>query len=1305
MHIASSEPPDTTGLNHSPKLVVALSLSLSTSLPSPFLDPASAPPIHDISSLCIADTGCTGHYIHITTPHFDRTIANPSISVLLPDGSTIHSTHTATLDLPLLPPAARFAHIFPTLSSGSLLSIGLLCDHGCTATFNPHSVDITLDGATILTGTRSPTTNLWTIDLSAHQPPARPIFLSHHQPSHSINALLANDATIARRVAFYHAALFSPSLSTWCSALDAGHLTTWPDLTSAQVRRHPPPSIPMIKGHLDQQRANLQSTKRHSDKHANNATAILHPSNTNADTDKTDTTISPIPSTVLVNTDDFHPPPTTPPALRTHLVYADFASATGQIFTDLTGRFIQPSSKGNSDMLVIYDFDSNYIHVEAMRSKSGPEILAAYTRAHTLLTSRGLKPQLQRLDNEASTALKSFMTNHEVDFQLVPPHVHRRNAAERAIRTFKNHFIAGLCSTDRNFPLHLWDRLLPQALLSLNLLRSSRINPKLSAWAQVHGAFDFNRTPLAPPGTRVLIHEPSTVRDTWAPHAVEGWYLGPAPLHYRCYTIWADATSAERIANTLTWFPSHVEMPATSSLELATAAAQDLVAALLNSNDAAPLPPAALVQRAALQQLADIFATITDTTPSPQTSIPPLSSAPHPPAGHVPRVEALPSPPVLLQPLTTTITPPSPQQSPTTCTSPTALSDDVATYHSKTRNPGQRRRQAKRAAKLATTLERTTNTVPPAPLSFPIPTPHSHVTRSSTGHLPRANCVVATSALPLDPQLLIVDDPSAHFANAVIDPATGASLEYPALLRGPDAAKWEHGTSLELGRLTKGCLPYTTSGSETMVFIRHTDKPHDRVATYLRIVAALKPNKADMYRIRFTCGGDKIIYAGKVSTPTADLTTVKTHLNSVVSTPDAKYMTIDIKDFYLGTPMAQFEYMWIPVKFIPSNIMDQYNLAPLVHNNMVMVEIRMGMYGLPQAGILANTRLQTHLAQHGYVAAKHTPGFFTHTKRPISFTLVVDDFGVKYVGKHHAQHLIDTLQLLYTVTIDWTGTLYCGLTLAWNYKLRYVDISMPGYVSRALHKFLHTPAIRAQHSPHAWIPPTYGATVQYAPDDDTSPSLDASALKNLQNVIGTFLYYARAVDSTMLVALGSLASAQTNGTAATTIAVTQLLNYCATHPDAVLRFHGSGMILHVHSDASYLSEKKARSRAGGIFFLSSPLPDPSCAPTPDSSPPPSNGAIHVHSSIMTSVLSSATEAELGALFHNGKEAAMLRTTLADMGHPQPATPIQTDNACASGICNDTVKQRRSKAMDMRFYWIRDRVQQGHFFRTLAKRYR
>lgn len=114
-----------------------------------------------------------------------------------------------------------------------------------------------------------------------------------------------------------------------------------------------------------------------------------------------------------------------------------------------------------------------------------------------------------------------------------------------------------------------------------------------------------------------------------------------------------------------------------------------------------------------------------------------------------------------------------------------------------------------------------------------------------------------------------------------------------------------------------------------------------------------------------------------------------------------------------------------------------------------MVEIRKGMYGLSHAGILANVRLQKHLVANGYTAAVNTPGLFHHTTRPLTFSLVVDDSGIKYGSTANADHLIAT------VTIDWTGALYCGLTLDWDYIHRTVDVSMPGYIERALQKFLH----------------------------------------------------------------------------------------------------------------------------------------------------------------------------------------------------------------------------------------------------------
>jgi hypothetical protein len=123
------------------------------------------------------------------------------------------------------------------------------------------------------------------------------------------------------------------------------------------------------------------------------------------------------------------------------------------------------------------------------------------------------------------------------------------------------------------------------------------------------------------------------------------------------------------------------------------------------------------------------------------------------------------------------------------------------------------------------------------------------------------------------------------------------------------------------------------------------------------------------------------------------------------------------------------------------------------------------------------------------------------------------------------------------------------------------------------------------------------------------------------------------------------------------------------------------MCLHIHSDASYLSEANAHSRAGGNFLVSAKSADPAKPPSADIPPPPYNGAIHTISAIMASVVASATEAEFGALFHNSRDAAPIRTALIEMGHPQPATTIQTDNACDSGISNETFKQRRSKAID------------------------
>jgi hypothetical protein len=184
------------------------------------------------------------------------------------------------------------------------------------------------------------------------------------------------------------------------------------------------------------------------------------------------------------------------------------------------------------------------------------------------------------------------------------------------------------------------------------------------------------------------------------------------------------------------------------------------------------------------------------------------------------------------------------------------------------------------------------------------------------------------------------------------------------------------------------------------------------------------------------------------------------------------------------------------------------------------------------------------------------------------------------------------------------------------------------------------------------------------------------------------LYYARAVDLTVLMPLYGIATEQTKPTGKTQAAINQLLDYLATHPDVTIRYHASDMILHIHSDASYLSVSNASSRLGGLFFCGDKSPQQDKL----------NGSILNVASVIKNVVASASAAasEVGACFHNAQSGAPLRVTLAELGHIQPPPPLRTDNSTVFGILNETIKRKRSKAMDMRYHWLTDRVCQKQF---------
>ncbi len=247
-------------------------------------------------------------------------------------------------------------------------------------------------------------------------------------------------------------------------------------------------------------------------------------------------------------------------------------------------------------------------------------------------------------------------------------------------------------------------------------------------------------------------------------------------------------------------------------------------------------------------------------------------------------------------------------------------------------------------------------------------------------------------------------------------------------------------------------------GTNTIKFIRKEQVPIERMkdVTYGSFCCEFKPNKEEKECTRLTAGGDRINYPNDCGTPMVDMTLLKILVNSIISTPNAKCIMMDIKDFYLNTPMKRPEYTCLKTSDMPNEVIEQYDLKSLVtHDGYVYCKTSKGMYGLPHAGIIAQKLLAKRLVEHGYHQSKIINGFWKHKTRPICFCLVVDDFAVKYINQEDADHLINAIRKYYPMTVDNEAMKYIGLTIKWDYENRKAHIHMPGYLEKAFTRFKH----------------------------------------------------------------------------------------------------------------------------------------------------------------------------------------------------------------------------------------------------------
>eukprot|EP00804_Cyclotella_cryptica_P028204 CCRYP_011045-RA/>CCRYP_011045-RA protein AED:0.18 eAED:0.15 QI:0/0/0/1/1/1/2/0/1234 len=516
--------------------------------------PATQPITTRHQHYAIFDSGATAHFLVSTAHVVNKRPALKPLTIRLPNGKHIVSTHTCNLDLPWLPHSITEAHIVPGLSHSSLISTRKFCDAGCQVTLDQHSCKIYYQGALILTGTRDETTGLWKVPIHPHQPPHPGQYSKPSSPHAAPNCTACHTAlnmytlpSKQQQLKYMHQAFFSPPIATLLKAINNNQLQGFPLMTRDLVRKYLAPSPATSKGHMKRPRTGIRSTRS-----SLKDTPVAIP--TDIPTDEPQIGTMPCPHVI--------PPDITDTTCNVFCFAALADKHHGTMYTDATGALPAVKLEGNQYYLVAYAYDPNYIYAIPLRNLRDESIVTAFEHVFQDLKTKGYKPTFNVTDNQATTPIKTYLNTEDCTWQFVEPHNHRVNAAERAIQTFKNHFISGLCSTDSNWPLQLWDTMTEQAIITLNLLRTSRIDPSKSAYHQLHGhRYNWNAYPLAPPGTKAVIYESPTTRTSWGTRGLDAWYCGPAFDHYRNMKFYVPSTKAYRVSGSYDLFPQHCILP------------------------------------------------------------------------------------------------------------------------------------------------------------------------------------------------------------------------------------------------------------------------------------------------------------------------------------------------------------------------------------------------------------------------------------------------------------------------------------------------------------------------------------------------------------------------------------------------------------------------------------------------------------------------------------------------------------------------------------------------------------------------
>ena len=1222
----------------------------------------------------------------------------------------------------------------------NLLGIAPFADCGCKAVFTAQDFNLYHKKDLILTGRRH-SANLWHISLNGPATtyvPAATVPADFHSTK---QVLLLHEDTRrdAKYVQFMHACFGSPPPVTFLNAINRGYLSgenQFPRLTAKMIRRNMPNSEATARGHLTktptaQPHSGSQSVSAQlrafvKSKRQSPAIKMEKPKDAQPKGNQFDATAVPRSTTI-------------------HLDYTGRLPARGSAGTlyyliACWGSYIHleplKTMKGAETAAAITSavrfFRDQLVDLTTIRmdNQSSPEVRQA---AKDLKLEWDLVNPYQKEPNRAERAIRTAK-NHMIAVRAGFHPDCPTSFMDRCL--FQIELTLNLLHP---FEYH------PGISAHHGLFRKR---------------FDFSRHPIAPIGTKVLTWDSPETRGSWADHGVSGMYLGPAMRHFRGFNIWVPQNCAARVSGTVWWFlkpfvpdddllspdNTNILYPPSRERLLPSPDGADLLGRcfmdpsigvccitqmgpMADRNDEASVPT--LHYRclntqaefyASVEQIANwiqdgplLKAPVEDSNRAPAA---PVTYPPYAPSrfeGDLPLScppTSLTSPPATGQPHEL----PSAITAPEASISPPNMIDTFMPRRSKRkrRAPDFLRPKFHGKVYLATAATHLCRkqrvpavwefagkqrvTLPEAKRQrvvkmkeeSGIQTPYQTTFWKYRELLRRLRNqrtkwwfdVQSTSAnvFHINTTSDIYERPMPTTNLPPIFPdgplnlnPDGTAITYRKSHQGPNAEYWHQADAEEMERLFR---------SGTLRPIMFKDIPENREATYVNPVCSekTKDDGALKFRTRATIGGDRIDYPYTTTAITAELESIKLLLNAMIS-DNAAFSTVDLEDFYLGTDLPHPEFIRIPVTFIPQKVLLFYLLEQFIHKGALYCMVLKTHYGLPQAGALSQARLFAHLERHGYYQLFHAPALFRNTDGTIRFALVVDDFAVVWSSKKSMKHFLQTLRKLYTVKVDYQGSRYLGMDISIDRKNRHVTLAMPGYIAKLL-KRVRPNGVKGARTPSTYTAPNYQRATSQAATVDSSPLASAAQQKELQVIVGTLLYYARSVDPSILTAVHELGSVQAKPSLNDMRKMERLLQYVSVHQNQGIRFHASNMQLQIQSDASYLSRTKARSVLGGLHYLGTTVHI--------------NGPFFCTSKLISCIVTSAAEAELGAAFQNAQKGAQFRNTLVELGYPQHATPLLVDNTVAEGLASDTITARRSKSMDVRFFWLRDRVKKGQF---------